>query len=130
MQSHLCEPHTFIPHQHRATWRTEMRTRTNQRRRPLLPGAALVAGFMLSAGLPAWMSYSGAENKASHWQKAVYRFDSGVLFSCEAFAREIAQPPSPGVGAPAENQWERIPPNPLPVNVSPDCLVQAGLMVL
>ncbi len=76
------------------------------------------------------MNYSGAENKASHWQKAVYRFDSGVLFSCEAFAHEFAQLPSPDVGTPAEDQWERIPPNPPPANVSPDCLVQAGLMVL
>jgi hypothetical protein len=101
-----------------------------QRRRLLLPGAALVAGFVVSAGLPVWINHSGANDKASHWQKAVYRFDTGVLFSCETFAREIAQLPSPSVGTPAEDQWERIPPNPPLVNGLPDCLLQAGLMAL
>jgi hypothetical protein len=101
-----------------------------QRRRLLLAGAALVVGFVMSVGLPVWINHNAANDKASHWQKAVYRFDTDVLFSCEAFAREIAQLPSPSVGAPAADQWERIPSNPPLVNVLPDCLLQAGLMAL
>ena len=89
-----------------------------------------MAGFVLSAGLPIWINHSGPGEPSGPWQKAVYRFDTGVLFSCEAFAREIARLPSRAKVTPAADQWERIPPHPPAVRVSPDCLVQAGLMVL
>ena len=89
-----------------------------------------MAGLALSAGLPVWITHSESNGQSSPWQKAVYRFDTGALISCEAFAREIAQRPSPSVGIPAEDQWERIPPNSPPVNVLPHCLLQAGLMAL
>lgn len=107
-----------------------MRTRTKRRGGRLLPGAALMAGLVLSAGLPVWITHSESNDQSSPWQKAVYRFDTGVLFSCESFAREIAQPPSLRNGTSKTDQWKRIPPNPPTARVSPDCLVQAGLMVL
>ena len=89
-----------------------------------------MAGLALSAGLPVWITHSESNGQSSPWQKAVYRFDTGVLFYCESFAREIARLPSPRNGTSKTDQWERIPPNPPVARVSPDCLVQAGLMVL
>lgn len=107
----------------------EMRSRTQRRSERWLSSAALMAGLVLSVGIPAWITQSVSNDRSSHWQRAVYRFDTGLLFSCEAFVRELARPPSPDDGTMAD-RWERIPPKPPRVRVSPDCLVQAGLMVL
>ena len=104
---------------------------TKRRRQLRLPAAALMmSSIILSAAIPAWIGHSGGKAKASYWQMAVYRFDTGVLFSCEAFAREIAGVPLSDFGTQQEGQWERIPPNRLPARASTDCLMQAGLMVV
>lgn len=89
-----------------------------------------MVGLVLSVGIPVWITQSRSNDQSSHWQRAVYRFDTGLLFSCEAFVRELAQLPSQDDGTSTADRWERIPPNPPGVRVSPDCLVQAGLMVL
>jgi hypothetical protein len=106
---------------------------TKRRRQLGLPVAALMTGLIISAAIPVWISHGGQSSrqvKTSYWQMAVYRFDTGVISSCEAFAREIAQRSPLDVVAQQEDRWERIPPNPASVRASMDCLVQAGLMVV
>jgi hypothetical protein len=76
---------------------------------------------------------SKAMKSALH--QAVFRFDTRIVFSCEEFVREMVNPPSlVNMNLRAEGLWERIKHDPRArrsaVHASPECLVQAGLLVV
>ena len=66
--------------------------------------------------------------------QAVFRFDTRIIFSCEEFARDRVRRPWVSMTLPNEDQWQRIKVDARvlrsSVRASPDCLVQAGLMVI
>jgi hypothetical protein len=98
--------------------------------RGLLPTAVLVAVLLaMSAGVPIWSGHFSGK-KASHWQAAVYRFDTSTVFACERFAQEVAQalPSDPLTSSGV--LWERLPIDRQAMAATPNCLIQAGLMVL
>jgi hypothetical protein len=89
---------------------------------------ALLSGFgMPTERMPV---VSIAMKSALH--QAVFRFDTRIVFSCEEFIRETVGHPLVNINI--EAQWERIKTdsqgNRSSVHASPECLVQAGLMVL
>lgn len=83
----------------------------------------------MSGGVPIWSSrFTG--NRASDWQVAVYRFDASTAFACERFAQEVAQALSSDMVTSPGVLWEQLPIDRQAMATNPNCLIQAGLMVL
>jgi hypothetical protein len=91
---------------------------------------ALLSGFGLPAG---YVPVSGNQMKSALHQ-AVFRFDTRIVFSCEEFAREMAGRALVNMTMRIEAPSERIKADSRvrrsSGSASPQCLVQAGLMVL
>ncbi len=89
---------------------------------------ALLSGF----GMPTERIPVVSKAMKSALQQAVFRFDTRIVFSCEEFVRETAGQSFVNINI--EAQWERIKTDShvsrSSVYASPECLVQAGLMVL
>ena len=91
---------------------------------------ALLSGF----GLPAGRMPVSSHQMKSALHQAVFRFDTRIVFSCEEFAREMAGRALVNMTMHFEAQWERIKADSRVYRssspASPECLVQAGIMVL
>jgi predicted component of type VI protein secretion system len=96
----------------------------------ILAMPALLSGF----GLPAGRMPVSSHQMKSALHQAVFRFDTRIVFSCEEFAREMAGRALVNMTMHIEAQWERIKADSRVYRssslASPECLVQAGIMVL
>lgn len=90
----------------------------------------LATGLLISAGMTTWVTHHRVSDQSNDWRVAVYRFDTGTLFSCEASARDMARPPFTDADTPRTDQWVRLPLNQSRGRISPACLIQAGLLAL
>jgi hypothetical protein len=110
--------------QPRNTWRTWT----------MLPMTLLIAALLSGFGIPTERVPVRNNAMKSALHQAVFRFDTRIVFSCEEFAREMAARPLVNMTMHIEAQWERIKTDShvsrSSVHASPECLVQAGLMVL
>ena len=98
----------------------------------MLPMTLLIAALLSGFGIPTERVPVRKNAMKSALHQAVFRFDTRIIFSCEEFVREAVGRPLVNVNI--EAQWERIKTdsqvNRSSVHASPECLVQAGLMVL
>jgi phage baseplate assembly protein W len=76
----------------------------------------------------------GSNQMKSALHQAVFRFDTRIVISCEEFAGEMAGRALVNMTMHIEAQWERIRADSRVHRssgpASPECLVQAGMMVL
>ena len=100
----------------------------------MLPMTLLIAALSSGFGMPTERVPVRKNAMKSALHQAVFRFDTRIVFSCEEFAREMAARPLVNMTMHIEAQWERIKTDShvsrSSVHASPECLVQAGLMVL
>ena len=98
----------------------------------MLPLALVMTVILSGLDMPDWRTPVGSSEIKSRLQHAVLRFDTRIVFSCEEFVRETVGRPLVNINI--EFQWERIKTDShvsrSSVYASPECLVQAGLMVL
>jgi len=104
----------------------------------MLPLALVMTVILSGAGMPDWRMPIGNSEIKSRLQHAVLRFDTRIVFSCEEFVRDMVNPPSlVNMHLRAEGLWERIKNDARARRssahaspASPECLVQAGLLVV
>ncbi len=101
----------------------------------MLPLALVMTVILSGLDKPDWRMPVGSSEIKSRLQHAVLRFDTRIVFSCEEFVREMVNPPSlVNMNLRAESLWERIKHDSRArrsaVHASPECLVQAGLLVV
>ena len=98
----------------------------------MLPMTLLIIALLSGFGMPAERMPVISKAMKSALHQAVFRFDTRIVFSCEEFVRETVGRPLVNINI--EFQWERIKTDShvsrSSVYASPECLVQAGLMVL
>ena len=118
----------------RPTWGDEMRIWIKCKRWMVLPVTLVITVFLSGFNMPLSRTSVRSNEMTSALHQAVFRFNTRIVFSCEEFSREMIRRPSVNMAMPIENQWERIKADSRilrsSVNASPECLVQAGLMVL
>jgi len=100
----------------------------------MLPLTLAITALLSGFGLPASRMPISSNQMKSAMHQAVFRFDTRIVFSCEEFAREMAGRALVNMTMHIEAQWERIKADSHVRRssgpASPQCLVQAGIMVL
>ncbi len=118
----------------RTTWCDEMLVRFHCRRWIVLSQALGV--IVLLSGFVAPVCHRPASNHdmKKSLRTTVYIFDTRTVFSCEEFASETLYRPLVNMEIHTKDQWERMKAYAKAFHpkghASPECLVQAGLMVL
>ena len=111
-----------------------MRPRIKWPRWTTLPTTLVFAAIFSDFGMSAERMPVGGKALKNALQQAVFRFDTRIVFSCEEFTREMLARPLVNMTKQIEAQWERMKTESRvsrsSVHAAPECLVQAGLMVL
>ena len=111
-----------------------MLTRLDRRRWIVLQLILMVTAFLSSFGTPPRLISASRNETRKPFRAAVYRFDTRTVFSCEEIAREVLRRPLVSMTMQSKDQWERIKADSQAFRSSdhtfPECLVQAGLIVL
>ena len=111
-----------------------MRPQIKWRRWIMLPLTLAITALLSGFGMPDGRMPVGSNAMKNSLHQAVFRFDTRIVFSCEEFAREMAGRTPVNMAMHIGAQWERIKADSRVRRssspASPECLVQAGLMVL
>ena len=118
----------------RPTWCDDMLVRIKWQRWIVLSLTLVITAFLSGFSMPASRTPVRSNGMTNSLHQAVFRFDTRIVFSCEEFAREMVRRPLVNMTAPIEDRWARIKADSHVLRSSvyapPECLVQAGLMVL
>lgn len=100
----------------------------------MLPLTLLITALFTGFCVPALQTSTGTNELKKPLRPAVFLFDTRIIFSCEEFARDMVHRPGTAKATPADDPWVRIKIDSgsrrSSLLASPECLVQAGLMVL
>jgi hypothetical protein len=100
----------------------------------MLPLTLLITALFTGFCVPTLQTSTGTNELKKTLRPAVFRFDTRIIFSCEQFAHDMVRRPMAATVTPNEDPWERIKLDSRSrrssLLTSPECLVQAGLMVI